>query len=330
VTTRRRVVIALGACALAVPRGLLAQQKSKIARIGFLYFGSRQSALETGRYDAFVQGMRELGYVEGTNFIIEARFADGKNERVPTLAAELVRLKVDLIVATGTPVYRALQHATTTIPVVVTVTSDPVADGFAASMARPGGNITGLSVSAADLAPKLVELLKTAVSKLTRVAVLLQPENPAHPPQLARTMSASQKAGIHIVLAEAATPQDIEREFAIMKKEHARAVIVLPDPMFLQESRLIAAQSLKHRLPSASVIRDFVEAGVLMSYGPNAVDNFRRAAAYVDKILKGTSPGELPFEQPTRYYLVINRKTAIALGLTIPQALLRQADEVIQ
>jgi ABC-type uncharacterized transport system substrate-binding protein len=330
VTTRRRVVIALGACALAVPRSLLAQQKSKIARIGFLYFGSRQSSLETGRYDAFVQGMRELGYAEGTNFIIEARFADGKNERVPTLAAELVRLKVDLIVATGTPVYRALQHATTTIPVVVTVTSDPVADGFAASMARPGGNITGLSVSAADLAPKLVELLKAAVSKLTRVAVLLQPENPAHPPQLARTMSAAQKVGIHIVLAEAATPRDIEREFAIMTKEHARAVIVLPDPMFLQESRLIAGQSLKHRLPSASVIRDFVEAGVLMSYGPNAVDNFRRAAAYVDKILKGTSPGELPFEQPTRYYLVINRKTAIALGLTIPQALLRQADEVIQ
>jgi putative tryptophan/tyrosine transport system substrate-binding protein len=330
VTTRRRVLIALGASAFAVPRGALAQQKSKVARIGFLYFGSRQSSLDTGRYDAFVQGMRELGYVEGANLLIEARFADGKTERLPALAAELVRLTVDVIVATGTPVYRALQHATTTIPVVVTVTSDPVADGFAASMARPGGNITGLSVTAADLGPKLVELLKATVSKLTRIAVLLQAENPAHPPQLKRTMSAAQKVGIQIVLAEAGTAQEIEREFATMTKEHARAVIILPDPMFLQESRLIAAQALKHRLPSGSVVRDFTEAGVLMSYGPNVVDNFRRAAAYVDKILKGAKPGDLPIEQPTRFELVINLKTARALGLTMSPALVQRADRVIE
>ena len=329
-TTRRTFLIALGAGVLAVPRGSLAQQQSKVARVGFLYFGSRQSSLDTGRYNAFVQGMRELGYVEGTNFIIEARFADGKNERLPALAAELVRLKVDVIVATGTPVYRALQHATTTIPVVLTVTSDPVGDGFAASMARPGGNMTGLSISAADLGPKLLELLKAAVPKLSRVAVLLQPENPAHPPRLKRIMSAAQKVGIQLVLAEAGTVQDIEREFAMMTKERANAVIILPDPFLLEESRLVAAQALKHRLPSASALRDYCEAGGLMSYGPNAVDNFRRAATYVDKILKGAKPGELPFEQPTRYYLVINRKTATALGLTIPQAQLRQADEVIQ
>jgi len=315
---------------LAVPRGSLAQPQSKGARIGFLYFGSRQSALDTGRYNAFVQGMRELGYVEGTNFVIEARFADGKHERLPALAAELVRLKVDVIVATGTPAYRALQHATTTIPVVITVTFDPVGDGFAASMARPGGNFTGLTLGAADLGPKLLELLKAATPKLSRVAVLVQPGNPAHPQRLVRIMSAAQKIRIQVVLAEAGTVPEIEREFAMMTKERANATIILADGFFLQESRPIAAQALKHRLPSISQLREYAEAGGLMSYGPNSVDNFRRAATYVDKILKGAKPGELPFEEPTRYHLLINRKTALSLSLTIPQALLGQADEVIQ
>ena len=327
--TRRTFLIALGAGVLAVARGSLAQQ-AKVAHIGFLYHGSRQSSLDTGRYNAFVEGMRELGYVEGTNVIIEARFADGKFERLPALATELVRLKVDVIVATGTPSYRALQHATTTIPVVITVTVDPVSDGFAASLARPGGNITGLSLSAADLGPKLLELLKIAVPKLSRVAVLVHPENPAHPPQLKRIMSAAQTVDTLLVLAEASTVQEIEREFTMMTKKRANAAIILADGFFLQEARSIATQALKHRLPSISQLREYAEAGGLMSYGPNSVDNFRRAATYVDKILKGAKPGELPFEQPTRYHLVINRKTAMTLGLTIPQALLGQAGEVIQ
>jgi len=330
VITRRRFLIALGAGVLAVPRGSLAQPQPKGARIGFLYYGSRQSALDTGRYNAFVQGMRELGYVEGTNFVIEARFADGKHERLPAFAAELVRLKVDVIVATGTPTYRALQHAAATIPVVITVTFDPVGDGFAASMARPGGNITGLTLSAADLGPKLLELLKAAMPKLSRVAVLVQPGNPAHPQRVVRIMSAAQKVGIQVVLAEAGTVPEIEREFAMMTKERANATIILADGFFLQESRPIAAQAVKHRLPSISQLREYAEAGGLMSYGPNSVDNFRRAATYVDKILKGAKPGELPFEEPTRYHLLINRKTALSLSLTIPQALLGQADEVIQ
>ena len=329
-TPRREFLIALGAGVLAVPRGSLAQPQSKGARIGFLYFGSRQSALDTGRYNAFVQGMRELGYVEGTNFVIEARFADGKHERLPALAAELVRLKVDVVVATGTPTYRALQHAAATIPVVITVTFDPVGDGFAASMARPGGNFTGLTLGAADLGPKLLELLKAATPKLSRVAVLVQPGNPAHPQRLVRIMSAAQKIRIQVVLAEAGTVPEIEREFAMMTKERANATIILADGFFLQESRPIAAQALKHRLPSISQLREYAEAGGLMSYGPNSVDNFRRAATYVDKILKGAKPGELPFEEPTRYHLLINRKTALSLSLTIPQALLGQADEVIQ
>jgi len=330
VTTRRRFLVALGAGVLAAPRGSLAQPASKGARIGFLYYGSRQTALDTGRYNAFIHGMGELGYTEGKNFTLEARFADGKAERPPALAAELVRLKVDVIVATGTPVYRALQHATTTIPVVITLTFDPVGDGFAASMARPGGNITGLSISAADLGPKLYELLKAAVPKLFRVAVLMNPANPAHPSRVIGIMSAAQKVGSQVVLAEASTVQEVEREFAMMTKERAKAAIILADGFFLQESRSIATQALKHRLPSISQLRELVEAGSLMSYGPNSLDNFRRAATYVDKILKGAKPGELPFEQPTRYHLVINRKTAMSLGLTIPEALLRQADAVIQ
>jgi putative ABC transport system substrate-binding protein len=330
VTARRSFLIALGAGVLAVPRRALAQQPPKVARVGFLYFGSRQSALDTGRYGAFVQGMRELGYVEGTSFVLEARFADGQTERLAALAAELVRLKVDVIVATSTPSYRALQHATTTIPVVITLSFDRVGDGFAASLARPGGNMTGLAISAADLGPKLLELLKAAVPRLSRVAVLMQPGNPAHPHRVIRIMSAAQKGGLQVVLAEAGTTQEIEGEFAMMTKQHANAVIVLADGFFLTESRLIGAQALKHRLPSTSQLRELTEAGGLMSYGPNTVDNFRRAATYVDKILKGAKPGDLPFEQPSLYRLVINHKTAQTLGLTIPQALLRQADEVIQ
>jgi len=329
VTTRRRFLIALGAGILAVPRGSLAQPASKGARIGFLYYGSRQTALDTGRYNAFIQGMGELGYTEGKNFTLEARFADGKGERLPALAAELVRLKVNVIVATGSPVYRALQHSTT-IPVVATVTFDPVADGYAASMARPGGNFTGLSLGAGDLGPKLLELLKAAVPKMSRVAVLLNPGNPAHPQRVIRIMSAAQNVGIQVWLAEAGTVQEIEREFAVMTKERANAAIIVADGLFLQESQSIAGQALKHRLPSISQLRELTEAGGLISYGPNSLDNFRRAATYVDKILKGAKPGDLPFEQPTRYHLVINRKTATALGLKIPEALLRQADEVIQ
>jgi ABC-type uncharacterized transport system substrate-binding protein len=217
-----------------------AQAPSKVARIGFFYFGSRQSSLDTGRSNAFVQGMRELGYVEGTNFVIQARFADGKLENLPALAAELVRLKVDVIVATSTPAYRALQYATTTIPVVLTLSFDPVGDGFAASLARPGGNMTGLSISAVDLGPKLLELVKAAVPKLSRVAVLLQPGNPAQ--RVIRIMSAAQKGGMQVVLAEAGTAQEIETEFAMMTKQRANAAIILADGFFLTESRLIGGR----------------------------------------------------------------------------------------
>jgi len=274
--------------------------------------------------------MRELGYMEGKNLVIESRFADGNSERVPTLAVELVGLKVDVIVAGGGSVYRALHHATRTIPVVAMAVPDPVADGLAASLARPGGNFTGLSISADDLGPKHLELLRAATPKLSRVAVLVHPRNPSHPVQLKRIMSAAQKVGIQVLLAEAGTVTEVEREFTMLAKERAGGVMVRPDTFFDQESRLIATQTIKHRLPSIGLNRLYAEAGGLLSYGPDLKDNSRRAATYVDKILKGAKPGELPFEQPTRYYFVINLKAAKTLGLSIPPTLQGQADDVIQ
>ena len=228
-TTRRRFLVALGAIALTWPRGLLAQPQRKVPRIGILNWFTRQTFVDTGRYKAFVEGMRELGYLEGAHFMIEARFADGKTERLPALAAELVGMKVDVIVVGGTHAVRAAQHATTTIPIVAAIVYDPVGDGFAASLARPGGNMTGLAVTAADLGPKHLELLKAAIPKLSRVAVLVHPANPSHPPQLMRLMSSAQKVGIHLVLAEASAAPEIEREFALMARERAQAIIILAE-----------------------------------------------------------------------------------------------------
>jgi len=327
---RRKFLVALGAGGFTLFHNALAHAQSKVARVGFLYFASRQSALEAGRYQAFVQGMRELGYVEGTNLVIETRFGDGNRERIPALAAELARSNVAVIVATGTGVTRVLQYATPGVPVVTTVVNDPVGDGFAASMARPGGNITGFTISAADLNSKLVELLKVIVPKASRVGVLLHPENVAHPPQLKHLILAAQKVGIQVVVGEAGAVSEVEREFIMMTKERVQATIILPDSFFVQTARTVADQALRHRLPSISINQGFAEAGGLMRYGANLNDNFPRAATYVDKILKGAKPAEMPFEQPTRYSLVINLKTAKALGLTIPPALLRQAEEVIQ
>jgi putative tryptophan/tyrosine transport system substrate-binding protein len=327
---RRTFIGGIASGVLVWPIGAFAQQQSKVWRVGFFYFGSRQSALDSGRYSAFVQGMRELGYVEGKNVIFETRFGDGNVERLPNLASELVQLKVDVIVATGSPVYSALRHATNTIPIIVTVTADPVVEGLAASLARPGGNITGLSDMAANLGPKQLELLMAAMPQLSRVGVLLNPDNVSHPAQITRLMLAAQKVGIQVVLAEASTVAEIEPGFAALERERANAVILFGDTFFVQQFQQIAQAALKHRVPSIYLIHEYAEAGGLMSYGPDIVDSFRRAATYVDKILKGAKPGELPFEQAARYSLAINLKTAKALGLTIPQSLLLRANEVIQ
>ena len=329
-STRRTLLRRLCAIAIAAPFAAFAQAQGKAARIGFFYFGSRQSAMETGRYAAFVQAMRDLGYIEGKNLTIESRFAEGSSDQLPALIAETVKSKVDVIVATGSATYRALRLATTTIPIVITVTVDPVAEGLAASMAHPGGNITGLTDTAADLNPKLLELLMATVPKLTRVGVLMHPSNTSHPTQLKNLLLVAQKLGIQIVIAEAGTVDTIANGFAFFVRERTRAFIALNDTSFVQQAQRIATLAAEHRLASISAYSEFAAMGGLMNYGANLSDNFRRAATYVDKILKGTKPGDLPFEQPTRYQLVINRKTAEALGLKIPQSLLISADKVIE
>ncbi len=330
-TTNRRfalgvtLALVLVACLSAVE----AQQPGTVARVGFLYFGSRQTGPVGDRYAAFLEGMRELGYVEGKNLVVEARFAESRPERLPDLVQELLRLKVDTIVATGSPVYRALQRVTTTLPVVVTVTADPVLAGVAASVARPGGNFTGLSDTAADLSPKQLELLKGILPTLSRVGVLLNPDNVSHPGQVTQLVLAAQKIGVQVVRAEASTVAQIEPGFALLARQRAHAVILFGDTFFSQQLHTLARAALKQGLPSTYITREYVEAGGLMSYGANIIDNFRRAATYVDKILKGANPAQLPFEQPTRYALVINRKTARALGVVIPPSVLMRTDGVV-
>jgi putative ABC transport system substrate-binding protein len=327
---RRKLLVAvcLGALAAALPS--IAQQQGKIWRIGFLAPRSRPTASDPDVYSAFPQGMRELGYVEGKNFVVEWRFADGKFERLPGLAAELVRMKVDVIVAAGTVATEVAQRATTTIPIVIAASVDPVGSGFVKSLARPGGNITGLSLATSDFSPKHLELLMTAVPKLSRVAVLVSPDNSAHPGVLKSVQAASQKLGVQVLPVNARTPEDIERGFAMMKRERAEAVIVAADAFFFLQRRQIAELALRHRLASMASNREYAAAGGLMSYGQNIADFYRRAATFVDKILKGAKPGELPIEQPAIFELIINRKTAEALGLAIPQELLLRADRVIE
>ena len=327
---RRNFVGGMSSAFVVVSLGAGAQQPSKVWRVGFFYFGSRESSFSSGRYNAFLEGMRELGYVEGKNLSIEGRFGDSKSERLPSLAAELVGMKVDAIVATGSPVYRALRQTNAPIPVVVTVTADPMIEGLAASLARPGGNFTGLSDTAAVLGPKHLELLTSAVPRLTRVGVLLNSDNGSHASQLQGLTVAAGKIGIHVVTAIAGKVTEIEPGFASLAKERADAVVLFGDTFFTQQLQQIAQTAFKARMPSIYQPHEFARAGGLMSYGPDLVDNFRRAAGYVDKILKGAKPGELPFQQPTRYLFAVNLKTAKALGLTIPQALMLRADEVIE
>ena len=326
--TRRTLLIAAGMGALSAALPSLAQQKSKVWRIGYLEPSSRQLALES-RMPAFLQGMKELGYVEGKHFVMESRFADGHNERLSALAGELVQLNADVIVTSGVAASHAAQRTASTIPIVVTVVPDPVRDGLALSLAKPGGNITGLSSGVGELIQKHVELLATAAPRITRIAVLLNPANAGHPPLLLSVQVAAQRSGRQVLPVAASSPEDLEHSFAFMTRNGADAVIVLVDALFRQQRRQIAGLALKHRLPSSHSNFAYVEAGGLLAYAANTIENFRRAAIYVDKILKGAKPGELPFELPTRFQLVINRKTANALGLTIPQELLLRADRVI-
>jgi ABC-type uncharacterized transport system substrate-binding protein len=310
---------------LAAPLAAPAQQPGKTARVGFF-------SIVTSPFldEAFRQGLRELGYVEGQNIAIEYRSAEGKDERLPGLAAELVRLKVDVIVAASPPAIEAAKQATKTIPIVFTVSGDPVAEGFVASLARPGGNLTGLTTIGPELVGKQLEMLKTVAPKVSRVAVLQNPSNQGHAPMLRQAEGAARALGVQLQVLKARTPSEIEAAFAAMSNQRAGGVLVLRDAVFRTLRAQIAALAAKNRLPAVYGLREEAEAGGLMAYGASVPQLFRRAATYVDKILKGAKPADLPVEQPTKFELVINLKTAKALGLTIPPSLLGQADQVIQ
>jgi putative ABC transport system substrate-binding protein len=315
---------------LAGPFGSFAQQPGKIWRIGFLSSVSRPTTSGSDDpFGAFLQGMRELGYVEGKNVVIEWRFADGRVEDLPGLAAELVQSKVDVILTAGTPATSAAQKATATIPIVMGPVSDPIGSGFVKSFAQPGGNITGISNLTGDIGAKYLEILLSMVPKLSRVAVLTYPANSSHDTILKSIRAAGEKTGVEVLSMAAQSPQEIENAFSMMTKDKSGAVIVAADQYFLQQRSQIAALAVENRLPSILNNREYAEAGGLCSYGVNVTDQYRRAATYVDKILRGAKPRDLPVEQPTTFQLVINRKTAKALGLTIPQSLLISADKVI-
>jgi len=326
---RRDFLIAAGAL-LAAPLAAEAQQAAKIARIGFL--GNSTTALGHLR-DAFLQGMRDLGYVEGRNLVIEYRYAEGQLERFPALAAELVALKVEVLVAPPTPAAQAAKRATTTIPIVFAGAGDPVTSGLVTSLARPGGNITGLSGLSPELVGKCLEQLKQAVPGVSRVAVLWQPGGQgerAEKDMLKEAEVAARALGMRLQFVEARGTADFDRAFSDMTTARAGALTVLPSSMFNTERRRLADLAAKSRLPAVYQLREYVDAGGLMAYGANLADLNRRAAAYVDKILKGAKPADLPVEQATKFELVINLKTAKALGITIPQSVLLRADEVIQ
>jgi putative ABC transport system substrate-binding protein len=326
---RRNAVLALLALG-ASPHVAKAQQAGKVARIGYL---TPNLAASPRLRDAFVRGLRDLGYVQGRNVVIEYRDAEDKLERLPALAAELVALKVDVILAEGgTLGPRVAMRATTTIPIVF-VAGDPVGSGLVASLARPGGNATGLSGLGTEVIGKRLELLKQVVPGVTRVAVLRSPnalgERVAN--EMVKSAEVAARAlGLQPLIVETRDPDDFARAFTDMTSVRAGAVTLLPANVFLREHRRLVDLAARNRLPAVYTQREFVDAGGLMSYGANQSDLFRRAATYVDKILKGAKAGELPVEQPTKLELVINLKTAKALGLTIPKSLLADADEVIQ
>jgi putative ABC transport system substrate-binding protein len=330
VIDRRTFLAGTGAVLLAAPLAAEAQQADKVWRVGILTQGSRPASPSNEVFGGFLRGMRELGYVEGKNLIYEFRFADNKLDRLRALAAELVALKLDVIVSGANAGPLALQKATGTTPIVMTSASDPVASGLVKSLAQPGGNITGLATLNADLGPKRLELLREMVPNLSHVAVLLHPTGPVRRQILDSLQTAAQSLGVKILPMETQTAVEIEDAFGLMAKQKVRAVIVTSDPVFSQNRLKIAKLALNNRLPSMTADRQYAEAGCLVSYGTSLTDSYHRAATYVDKILKGAKPADLPVEQPTKFEFVINLKTAKALGITIPQSLLGRAGEVIQ
>jgi putative ABC transport system substrate-binding protein len=322
--SRRGFIGTLAGGILATPLTAEAQPARRVYKVGIL------AAEATPAIQSFRQGLHDLGYVEGQNLVIEARYHAGNSDRLPALAAELVELKVDVILAEGSTEVRAAKQATRTIPIVFAVHSDPVGTGDVASLAHPGGNITGTAQMATELSAKQLELLREMVPGITRVAVVWNPTTPSHGPALRQTEAAARAMGMQLSKIEARNGSELDGAFATATRGHARALLLLVSAMAVVERARLVSVASKHRLPTMYGSRLFVDAGGLISYSPDVRDLSRRAAIFVDKILKGAKPADLPVEQPTKFELVINLKTARALGLTIPQSLLGRADEVIQ
>ena len=326
---RRAFVSAVTGALLTLPLAIEAQQAGKVPRIGYLVQNS--AGLSQRTQAAFREGLRERGWVEGQNIVIEVRYADGKVDQLPALVSELIRLKVDIIVTTSSGTTWAAKNATQSIPIVMAASANALGEGLVTSLAHPGGNITGMTFLAGpEIAGKQLQLLKEVAPAASRVAVLTNPTNRSHAAFAKEVKVAARSLGAQVQVLEAPNPDQLDSAFAAMTKDHAAALLVLTDSMFVGQQQRVANLAAKSRLPAMYSQREFVDQGGLISYGPSLADMFRRAAAHVDKILRGTKPGDIPVEQPTKFELMINLKAAMALGLTIPQSLLLRADEVIQ
>jgi len=325
---RRDFIALLGGTVVAWPLAVRAQQAGKIPRVGFM--GNSTAALEANLVGPFRDGLRELGYQEGRNIVIEYRWAEGNYERFSALVAELLAVPVDVIVTAGTPATLAVKKATSTVPLVMIAVGDPVGTGVVPSLARPGGNVTGLSSIAPDLEGKRLELLREVIPKLSHVALFLNPLNPFHTASMRQAFAAAQALGIKLQPLEVRTSGELDGAFAAIVREKPDALLILADRVFLHDRKRIMDFATEHRLPSVNAYRELVEAGGLMSYGPSYEDMHRRAADYVDKIFKGAKPGDLPVEQPTKFTLIVNLKAAKAIGVDVPPILLARADEVIE
>jgi putative ABC transport system substrate-binding protein len=328
---RRREFITLlggGAASVSLPFAAHAQQSRKVPRIGVLLPGTAASF--SLRTKAFLEGLRDLGYLEGQTIEIEWKWGQDRVEGLPELAAELVRRNVEVIVTGGTPAAKALKGATGTIPIVMAIIGDPVAAGLVDSLARPGGNATGFSIVAPDLSGKRLELLREIVPNVSPVAVMLNARNPQSQFELKETQTAARALGLRLHPIQVSPDDTLEQAFAAMSNASARTLIILTDPIFFSQRKSIVDLAARHRLPAMYFFQEFAKEGGLVSYGPSDLDLYRRSATYVDRILKGAKAGELPVEQPTKFELVINLKTAKAIGLDIPPMLLARADEVIE
>ena len=324
---RREFITLLGGIA-ALPMAAHAQQQRRVPKVGYLF--SFTQAEGRHLWEACRQGLRDLGYVEGQSIILEPRWADGRHERLPALAADLVGRNVDVIVSAATPASLAAKAATSTIPIVIVAVGEPVKTGLVVSLARPGGNVTGLSLLTSDLSGKRLQLLLEILRNVSRVALLINPKNPISAIFLEETQDASRKLGIELQQLEARSPQEIERTFDRAASERSGALIVFDDPVLWSYRAQIVALAAAQKIPAMYGYKDFVDDGGLISYGPDRPDQYRRTATFVDKLLKGAKPADLPVEQPTKFELVINLKTAEALGLTVPPSLLATANEVIE